>query len=64
MTDRAAAPAGRLSKEDHKFLLNLLDKVEEEANTEIQIDGDNKKEASLTVRRITRIRRAVIDLDK
>jgi hypothetical protein len=63
MTDRAAA-AGRLSKEDHKFLLNLLDKVEEEANTEIQIDGDNKKEASLTVRRITRIRRAVIDLDK
>jgi hypothetical protein len=28
MTDRAAAAAaGRLSKEDHKFLLNLLDKL-------------------------------------
>ena len=62
MTERAAAR--RLSKEDHKFLLTILDKAEEEANTEIQIYGDNKAEASLTIKRITRIRMAVIDLDK
>ena len=53
-----------MSKEDHKFLLTILDKAEEEANTEIQIYGDNKAEASLTIKRITRIRMAVIDLDK
>ena len=62
MIERAAAR--RLSKEDHKFLLTILDKAEEEANTEIQIDGDNKTEASLTIKRINRIRMAVIDLDK
>jgi len=62
MTKRATTR--RLSKEDYKFLVTILDKVEEEANTEIQIDGDNKAEASLTIKRITRIRMAVNDLDK
>jgi hypothetical protein len=36
-----------LSKEDLRFLLNLLDKAEEESDTEIEIDGDNKSEASI-----------------
>ena len=38
----------RLSKGDLKFLLKLLDKAEEESNTEIEIDGDNKSEATAT----------------
>ena len=54
----------RLSKADLKFLLNLLNKAEEEAQTEIEIDGDNKSEATTTLKRISRIRLAVIDLDK
>jgi hypothetical protein len=33
-----------LSKEDLRFLLNLLRKAEEESNTKIVIDGDNKSE--------------------
>lgn len=52
----------RLSKADLKFLLNLLNKAEEEAQTEIEIDGDNKSEATAALKRITRIRLAVIDL--
>lgn len=37
----------RLSEADLKFLLNLLNKAEkEEAQTEIEIDGDNKSEAT------------------
>ncbi len=54
----------RLSKADLKFLLNLLNKAEEETQTEIEIDGDNKSEATTTLKRISRIRLAVIDLDK
>jgi hypothetical protein len=53
-----------LSKGDLRFLLNLLDKAEEESNTEIEIDGDNKSEATAALKRIRRIRLAVIDLDK
>jgi hypothetical protein len=54
----------RLSKSDLNFLLNLLNKAEEEAQTEIEIDGDNKSEASAALKRIVRIRLVVIDLDK
>jgi hypothetical protein len=54
----------RLSKGDLRFLLNLLDKAEEESNTEIEIDGDNKSEAIAALKRIRRIRLAVIDLEK
>lgn len=54
----------RLSKADLKFLLNLLNKAEEEAQTEIEIDGDNKSEATTTLKRISRIRLVVMDLDK
>ncbi|MGC2309345.1 MAG: hypothetical protein WA461_13150 [Nitrososphaeraceae archaeon] len=54
----------RLSKADSKFLLNLLNKAEEEAQTEIKIDGDNKSEATTTLKRISRIRLVVMDLDK
>lgn len=57
-------PLGRLLKDDYKFLQSLLDKAEEEANAEIEIDGDNKAEASSAIKRIRRIRIAVIDLDK
>lgn len=53
-----------LSKEDFNFLMKLLDKAEEESNSEIVIDGNNKSEASLAVERITRIRLALIGLEK
>jgi hypothetical protein len=52
-----------LSKDDYKFLMNLLDEAEEEANTEIRIAGDNKAEATLAIERITRIRLAIIELE-
>lgn len=52
-----------LSREDFKFLMKLLDKAEEESNSEIIIDGDNKSEASLAVERITRIRLALTGLE-
>jgi hypothetical protein len=54
----------RLSKEDLRFLMNLLDEAEEEANTEFRIDGDNKAEAQIAIERINRIRSAVIDLEE
>jgi hypothetical protein len=56
--------SGRLSKADLRFLLNLLNEAEEEVVTEIAIDGDNKSEATAALKRISRIRLAVIDLDK
>ena len=59
-----ARAAERLSKADLRFLMRLLDRAEEEANTEIKIDGDNKAEASSALGRITRIRLAVIGFDK
>ena len=52
-----------LSKEDFDFLMKLLDKAEEESNSEITIDGNNKSEASLAVERITRIRLALIGVE-
>jgi hypothetical protein len=54
----------RLSKDDLKFLMNLLDEAEEEANTEIRIDGDNKAEASLAIERINHIRVALVNRDE
>ena len=54
----------RLSKGDLRFLLNLLDKAEKESNTEIEIDGDNKSQATAALKRIRRVRLTVIDLDK
>ncbi|MGC1133865.1 MAG: hypothetical protein WA941_13650 [Nitrososphaeraceae archaeon] len=54
----------RLSKDDLRFLMNLLDEAEEEANTEFRIDGDNKAEAQLAIDRINRIRSAVMDLQE
>ena len=47
---------------DVTSLSNLLDEKEEEANPEIRIDGDSKAEASPTIKRINRVRKAVIIL--
>jgi hypothetical protein len=57
-------PVGKLSRADYKFLMNLLSKAQAEAEEVIEIDGENKAEARLTVRRLTRIRLALIDLDE
>jgi hypothetical protein len=54
----------QLSQEDIKFLMNLLHEVEEEANTEFRMDGDNKVDAQLAIERINRIRSAVIELEE
>jgi hypothetical protein len=51
-----------LFKGDLRFLLNLLDKAEEESNTEIEIYGNNKSEATAALKRIRRL--AVIILVK
>ena len=64
MTNEPIPMPIRLSKDDLRFLMNLLDEAEEEANTEFRIDGDNKAEAQLAIERITRIRSAVIDLEE
>ena len=45
-------------------IFRQLNKAEEEAQTEIEIDEDNKSEATTTLKTISRIRLAVIDLDK
>lgn len=57
----AEPPPEGLSEEDIKFLMNLLDEAaaEEEAYTEIRIDGDNKAEATSAIDRITCIRRVI-----
>lgn len=52
-----------LSKDDYKFLMNMLDEAEAEAYTGIRIDGDNKAETTLAVERITQIRLAIIELE-
>jgi hypothetical protein len=44
--------------------MSLLSKVQAEAEEVIKSNGANKREARLTVRRIMRIRLALIDLDK
>jgi hypothetical protein len=59
-----STPPIRLSNDDLRFLMNLLDEAEKEANTEFRIDGDNKAEAQLAIERINRIRSAVMDLDE
>jgi hypothetical protein len=53
----------KLSRKDLKYLMSLLDKAEE-VDTEIEMDGDNKRSASLKRRQIMRIRLALIDLDR
>ena len=54
----------KISKNDLRFLRSLLNKADEEADTEIEEDSDNKRAASLKKRQIMRIRLALIDLDK
>ena len=57
--DAAASRSERLSIDDLQYLMGLLDKAQEEIETE------NKREAmSLTRKRIMRIKLALIDLDK
>jgi hypothetical protein len=53
----------KLSRARLKFLTNLLSKAQE-AEQEIENDTDNKAKARLTVRRITRIRLALINFNK
>jgi hypothetical protein len=55
---------GKLSRADFKYLMSLLNKVQEEAEKEIENDGNNKAKARLTMRKITRIRLALIDFDE
>jgi hypothetical protein len=55
---------GRLLRADLKYLMSLLNKVQEEAEKEIENDGNNKAKARLTVRKITRSRLALNDFDK
>ena len=54
----------KLSKNDLRFLRSLLNKAEEEADTEIEEDSDKKRAASLKKRQIMRIRLALIELGK
>jgi hypothetical protein len=62
MTNKPAA--GKLSKSDYRYLMGLLSKAQAEAEEEIENDGENKAEARLTLRRLMRIRLALIDLDE
>jgi hypothetical protein len=48
-----------LSKADLRFLSILVDTAREDAEIEIEIDGNNKGEASLALKRITSIREAM-----
>ena len=54
----------RLSKNDYRFLMGLLNKAGDEADAAIEIGGENKRAASLKIRQITHIRLALIDLEK
>jgi hypothetical protein len=60
--EAAASKSDRLSKDDLQYLMGLLDKAEEEI--EAEGDGENKISASLTRKRITRIKLALVDLYK
>jgi hypothetical protein len=61
--DAAASKSERLSMDDLQYLMGLLDKAEEEIETEV--DGEDKREAmSLTRKRIMRIRFALNDYYK
>lgn len=53
----------KLSRKDFKYLMNLLDKAEEEVGAGTEAGGD-KRASALTRRRIMRIRLALIDLNK
>jgi hypothetical protein len=55
---------GRLLRADFKYLMSLLNEVQEEAEKEIENDGNNKAKARLTVRKITRSRLALNDFDR
>ena len=60
--DAAASKSERLSKDDLQYLMGLLDKAEEEMETEG--NGKNKTCTLSTRKRILRIRLALIDFDK
>ncbi|MFZ0555498.1 MAG: hypothetical protein WBL68_05400 [Nitrososphaeraceae archaeon] len=60
--DAAASKSERLSKDDLQYLMGLLDKAEEEMETEG--NGKNKTGTLSTRKRIIRIRLALIDFDK
>lgn len=62
MTNKPAT--GKLSKSDYRYLMSLLSKAQAEAEEKIENESDDKREAGLTVRRLMRIRLALIDLDK
>ncbi len=54
----------KISKNDLRFLMSLLDKAAEEADDMIEMGGDNKRAASLRRRQIMRIRLKLIDLNR
>ena len=61
--DAAASKSERLSMDDLQYLMGLLEKAEEEIETEV--NGEDKREAmSLTRKRIMRIRLALNDYYK
>lgn len=60
--EAAASKSERLSKDDLQYLMGLLDKAEDEIDTEG--DGENNAAASSTRRRISRIRLALVDYYK
>jgi hypothetical protein len=60
--EAAGSKSERLSKDDLQYLMGLLDKAEDEIETEG--DGENNAAASLTRRRISRIRLALVDYYK
>jgi hypothetical protein len=55
---------GKLSKSDYRYLMSLLSKAQAEAEEVMENEGDNKREARLTVRRLMHIRLALIDIDE
>ena len=57
--EAAASKSERLSKDDLQYLMGLLDKTEDEI--EAEGDGENKIATSLTRKRITRIKLALVD---
>jgi hypothetical protein len=61
MTNKPAT--GKLSKSDYRFLMSLISEAQSKAEEVIKSVDDNI-EARLTVRRIMRIRLALVDFDK
>ena len=61
--DASASKSERLSKDDLQYLMGLLDKAEEEIETEVN-GGDKREAMSLTRKRIIRIRFALMDYYK